>query len=67
MVNPLDNLDEKSIGDFEKVVQEYYELVRNSNIRDADNLVQFQDFDLQNYLNEHGSLDIDLKEKLKID
>ena len=51
----------------ETLVQNYYELVRNSNIKDSDKLLQFQDFDMQNYLYENGNLDIDLKEKLKID
>ena len=51
----------------ENLVHNYYELVKTSNIRESDKLIQFQDFDMQNYLNENGSLDIDLKKKLKLD
>ena len=67
VINPLENLDEKSIYDMENLVQNYYELVKTSNIRESDKLLQFHEFDMQNYLNENGSLDIDLKKKLKLD
>jgi hypothetical protein len=60
-------MDEKSITDMENLVQNYYDLVRNSNIKYSSNLNEFQEFDLQSYHNENGNLDIDLKEKLKID
>jgi hypothetical protein len=60
-------MDEKSITDMENLVQNYYDLVRTSNIKNSCNLHEFQEFDMQNYINENGNLEVDLKEKLKID
>jgi len=60
-------MDEKSITDMENLMQNYYDLVRTSNIKHSSNLYEFQEFDMQNYINENGNLEVDLKEKLKLD
>lgn len=66
VINPLEN-NEKVI-DLESVVQGYYDLVKNTTDNAlTDNLMQFQDFDVESHYNETGSLDIDLKSLLKID
>jgi hypothetical protein len=67
VINPLENFDENKILEMENLVHKYYDLVRATNIENTEKLDEFQDFDLEGYLTENGNLEIDLKDKLKID
>jgi len=51
----------------EKITHEYYNLAKNTATVNSDNLLKFNDLDLENLYNENGSLDIDLTALLKID
>ena len=57
----------QQIEEIEKVVNDYYDLVKNSHIEDNQNLLQFNELDLEQHFNERGTLDLNLKAMLEID
>lgn len=64
MINPLDNFPEKKIEDSEKIINEYYDLVRSSHIEDNNKLIHFLDYDLESHPTDSK---LDLKALLEID
>ena len=50
----------------ESITNNYYNLAKNSSTLNSDNLMKFNDIDLENLYNENGSLDIDLSSLLNI-
>lgn len=55
------------IAEIENTIGNYYNLSKNLKPENCESLVCFNDIDLEAYLAENGSLDIDLKKLLKID
>jgi hypothetical protein len=67
VINPIDNYEESKILEMERVVSEYYDIVKDSGIKDQEKVSSFNDFDLESFLNETKSLNINLKSHLGLD
>lgn len=67
MINPLENFNENTAIEFENVVNQYYDLVRKSNVENNTKLNTFLDYDLETYVSENGNLTgLDLQELLGV-
>lgn len=66
VINPLENFNSTTIAELEQIGHQYYDLVRTSHLDDTYKLLGFNEFDLENYYNENGNANIDLKELLNI-
>jgi glutaminase len=63
----MENFNENSINEMENLVQQFYDLTKTSSIDDSEKLKKFNNIDLEELMEENGSLEIDLKSLLGID
>jgi hypothetical protein len=65
IINPIDNLDEESLYQMEKTISEFYNFTKESSKpTDFNDLVKFNEIDLENYLAENGDLNFDFSKLL---
>lgn len=65
VINPIDNLDEENLMQMEKTITEYYNFTKDSKPTDFNNLVKFNDVDLESYLAENGDINFDFSKLLE--
>ena len=63
----MENLDFNTVLDIENTIGNYYNLAKEIKPNNFEKLISFNDIDLETYLAETGSLDIDFKKLLKLD
>lgn len=64
IINPIENLDEENLIQIEKKISDFYEYTKEAKAVNSNDLIRFNDIDLESYFSEKGDLDFDFNKLL---
>lgn len=67
ILNPLEKIENNKLTASQDLVNNYYNLANNVNIKNIDKLMKFADIEIESLLEENNTNDVDLSQLLDLD